>query len=63
MIRDCKKRPNRNQKFQSAHISSTIETSDQSVQFSAVELARFQLYQDSLRSPSTLITAIAKSDN
>ena len=63
MIRDCKKRQNRNQKFQSAHIASTTEASDQSVQFSAAELARFQLYQDSLRSPSTPITAIAESGN
>ena len=63
MIRDCKKRQSRNQKFQSAHIASTTEASDQSVQFSAAELARFQLYQDSLRSPSTSITVIAKSDN
>ena len=48
MIRDCKKQQNQNQKFQFAHIASTTEASDQSVQFSAVELARFQLYQDSL---------------
>ena len=63
MIRDCKKRHNRNQKFQSAHITSTTEAFDQLVQFSAAELARFQLYQDSLRSPSTPITAIAESGN
>ena len=63
MICDCKKRHNRNHKFQSAHIASTNEASDQSVQFSAAKLARFQLYQDSLRSPSTLITAIAESGN
>ena len=50
-------------KFQSAHITSTTEASDQSVQFSVAELARFQLYQDSLRSPSTPITAIAESGN
>ena len=31
VIRDCKKRQNRNQKFQSAHIASTTEASDQSV--------------------------------
>ena len=31
VIRDCKKRHNRNQKFQSAHITSTTEASDQSV--------------------------------
>ena len=63
MIRDCKKRHNRNQKFQSAHIASTTKASDQSIQFSAAELARFQLYQDSLRSSSTPITAIAESGN
>ena len=63
MIRDCKKRQNRNHKFQYAHIASITEASDQSVQFSAVELARFQLYQDSLRSSSTPITAIAESGN
>ena len=61
VIRDCKKRHNRNQKFQSAHIASTTESSDQSVQFLAAELAKFQLYQDSLISPSTPITAIAES--
>ena len=63
MIRDCKKRQNRNHKFQSAHIASTTEASDQSIQFSVAKLARFQLYQDSLRSPSTPITAIAESSN
>ena len=63
MIRDCKKRQNRNLKFQFAHIASTIKASDQSVQFSAAELARFQLYQSSLRSPSTPITAIVESGN
>ena len=63
MIHDCKKQQNRNQKFHYAHIASTTEASDQSVQFSTVELARFQLYQDSLRSPSTSIIAIAESGN
>ena len=63
MIRDCKKRQNRNQKFKSAHIASTTEASDQSIQFSTAELAKFQLYQDSLRSPSTPIIAIAESGN
>ena len=63
MIRNCKKRQNQNQKFQSAHIASTTEASDQLVQFLAAELSRFQLYQDSLRSPSTLITAIAELGN
>ena len=63
VIRDCKKRQNRNQKFQSAHIASTTKASNQSVQFSAAKLTRFQLYQDSLISPSTPITAIAESGN
>ena len=63
VIRDCKKQHNRNQKFQSAHIASTTKASDQSIQFSDAELARFQLYQGSLRSPSTLITVIAESGN
>ena len=44
-------------------MASTTEASDQSVQFSAAELARFHLYQDSLRSPSTPITTMAKSGN
>ena len=63
MICDCKKRHNRNPKFQSAHIASTTEASDQSVQFSAAELARFQLYQNSLRSLSTPVTTITESGN
>ena len=62
MIRDCKKRHNRNHKFQSPHIASTTEASDPLVQLTT-ELAKFQLYQDSLRSPSTPITAIAESSN
>ena len=44
VIRDCKKRQSRNQKVQSAHVASTNEASDQSVQFTAEELARFHLY-------------------
>ena len=36
---------------------------DQSVQFTAEELARFHLYQESLKSPSTPITAIVESGN
>ena len=63
VIRNCKKRLNQNHKFQFAHIASTTEAFDQSVQFSAAELARFQFYQDSLRSLSTPITAIAESGN
>ena len=63
VIRGCKKRQNRNQKFQSAHIASTTEAFDQSVQFSTAELARFQLYHDPLRSSSTPTIAIAESGN
>ena len=63
VIRDCKKRQTRNKKFMSAHRASTTEALDQLVQFSATELARFQFYQDPLRSPSTPITATAESGN
>ena len=61
MIRDCKKLKNLNQRYSSTHIDSTNEASDQSIKFSAEELDRFHLYQESLKSPSTLITTIAKS--
>ena len=63
VIRDYKKRQSRNQSFSSAHVSSTSEASDQSVQFIEEELARFHLYEESLKSPSTLITVITKSGN
>ena len=63
VIRDCKKRQSRNQRAQSAHVTSTNEASGQSVQFIAEELARFHVYQESLKSPSTSITALAKSGN
>ena len=63
VIRDCKKLHNRNQRFPSAYIASSNETSDQSVQFSADKLTRFHLYQESLKSPSTPVTAIAESGN
>ena len=63
MIRDCKKLQNRNQRFPTAHITSSTEAFDQSVQFSIDELTRFHLYQKSLQSPSTLVTAIAQSGN
>ena len=62
VIRDCKKLQNRNQRFRSAHIASSNEASDQSVQFSA-KLARFHLYQESLKSPSTSVTTIDESGN
>ena len=63
VIRDCKKRHNRNQRFSSTHVASTNEASDQSVQFTVEELTRFHLYQESLKSPSTPITAIAELGN
>ena len=63
VIRDYKKRKSHNQRLQSTHVASTNEASDQSVQFTTEELARFHLYQESLKSPSIPITAIAKSGN
>ena len=63
VIWDCKKLHNRNQRFQSAHIASANEASDQSVQFSARKLVRFHLHQESLKSPSIPITVIAESSN
>ena len=63
VIRDCKKRQSRNQRLQSTHVASTNEASDQLVQFTAEELARFHLYQESLKSPSTPIIVIAESSN
>ena len=44
VIRDCKKLQNQNQRFMFVHISSSIEASNQLVQFSADELPRFYLY-------------------
>ena len=63
VIRDCKKQQSQNQIFLSAHVASTNEASDQSIQFTTEELARFHLYQESLRSPSTPITTIVESGN
>ena len=63
MIRDCKKWQSRNQTFPSAHVASTNEASDQSVQFTVEELAKFHLYQESLKSPFTQIIAMAESGN
>ena len=63
VIRDCKKPQNWNHRFSSAHIASSNKASDQSVQFSVDELARFHLYQESLKSPSTPVTAIAELGN
>ena len=63
VIRDCKKRQSQNQRFQYAHVASTNAASYQSVQFTVEELARFHLYQESLKSPSTPIIAIVESSN
>ena len=63
VIRDCKKVQNRNQRFPSAHVASSTEAFDQSIQFSAEELAKFHLYHKSLQSPSTPVTTIAESGN
>ena len=63
MIRDYKKQHSQNQRFLSAYVASTNEASNQPVQFTKEELARFHLYQESLKSPSTPITTIVKSGN
>ena len=49
-----------NQRFSSAHVASTNEASDQLVPFTTKELAKFHLYHESLKSPSTPITTIAE---
>ena len=63
VIRDCKKRQSRDKRFPSTHVASTNEASDKSIQVTTEKLARFHSYQESLKSPSTPITAIAKSGN
>ena len=66
VLRDCKKRQSQNQRFQSvqfAHVASTNKALNQSGQFTTEELARFHLYQESLKSSSTPITVIAESGN
>ena len=63
VIGDCEKQQSRNQRLQSAHVASTNEASDQSIQLTAEELVRFHLYQESLKSPSTPIIIIAESCN
>ena len=63
VIRDFKKRQSRNQRFPFAHVAFTNEASDQSVQFTIEEVARFHLYQESLKFPSTPITAIVELSN
>ena len=59
VIRNYKKLHNQNQRFPSARIAS----SNPSVQFFTDELARFYLYQESLKSPSTPVTAIVELGN
>ena len=61
VIQHCKKLQNWNQGFSFAHVASSTKTFDQSVQFSADELARLHLYQKSLHSPFTLVTDIVES--
>ena len=63
MIRDYKKRQSQNQRLSFAHLTSTNEALDQSIQFIAKELAKFRLYQESLKSPSTPISVIVESSN
>ncbi|XP_073158713.1 uncharacterized protein [Henckelia pumila] len=59
MKRDCGKLQNK--KPQSAYIASTNGTSEQFVTVPADEYVKFSQYQESLKSSSTPITAIAES--
>ncbi|XP_071900983.1 uncharacterized protein [Coffea arabica] len=63
MKRDCKKLQYRNQRTQSAHIASTNDAinHEKSVTISADEFTKFSQYQESLKSSSTPVTAIAES--
>ena len=63
VIQDCKKMLNWNHRFPSAHIASSNETFDQSVQCSVDELVRLHLYPESLKYPSTMITTMVESGN
>ncbi|XP_071912580.1 uncharacterized protein [Coffea arabica] len=62
MKRDCKKLQYRNQRTQSAHIASTNDAinHEKSITISADEFAKFSQYQESLKSSSTPVTAIAE---
>ena len=63
VLRDCRKRLSRNPRGSSAHLVTSTEVGDQAIQFSPDELARFHLYQESLKSTSTPIATIAESGN
>ena len=58
--RTCRKLQNKTQKPQSAHVAAT-DTSEKKVMISADEFAKFSQYQESLKSSSTSITALAES--
>ena len=63
MIQDYKKLHSWNKRFSSTYIASFNEASDKSVWFSSDKLAMFHLYQESLKSPFTPVTAIVESSN
>ncbi|XP_031285404.1 uncharacterized protein LOC116144087 [Pistacia vera] len=58
--RACKTLQNKAQKTQSAHVTAT-DTSEKTVMISTDEFANFSQYQESLKSSSTSITALAES--
>ncbi|KAL5810383.1 hypothetical protein ACOSQ3_027085 [Xanthoceras sorbifolium] len=61
MKHDCRKLQYKNKKAHSAHVASTNDYSKKSVLISADEFAKFSEYQESLKSSSPSITAIADS--
>ena len=61
MKRDCRKLQSRNQGFRSAQVASSSDASGKSITVSADDFAKFSQYQESLRSSSTPVTAIAES--
>lgn len=60
--RDCRKLQYKNQKAHSAHVASTNDNSEKSVLIYADEFAQFSQYQESLKSQSPFVIAIADSD-
>ncbi|KAM6572657.1 hypothetical protein CsatA_016737 [Cannabis sativa] len=60
---ECRKLQFKNRQQHSANIASTSDASDKSVLISADEFAKFSRYQETLKSSSSSVTAIADSGN
>ena len=61
MKRDYRKLQSRNQGFRSAQVASSSDASGKSITVFADDFAKFSQYQESLRTSSTPVTAIAES--